>query len=134
MKISETQVFGVSVSSETPNVRLVAVYVDATCISHFETTNVEFLCSVVADTEVVGHENAEVNFIDDVGESNDGFTNYKKKVYDHGKAKVGFIGNIVESDYYLTDNERNNIHADEDRGKAEIGTIEDAGRCNDVFT
>ncbi|KAI0981070.1 hypothetical protein GJ496_007990 [Pomphorhynchus laevis] len=82
---------------------------------------------------VVYHDNAEINFIDDVGDSNDGFTNYRKQVYDHEKAIVEFISDIVESDNYLTDNERSNVHADEYRGKAEVCIIDDAGRLNDVF-
>ncbi|KAI0984018.1 hypothetical protein GJ496_003680 [Pomphorhynchus laevis] len=60
---------------------------------------------IVADAEVVDHDNAEIGFMDDVDESHYGFTNYRKEVDDHGKTEVGFIGNIVESDDDLTDND-----------------------------
>ncbi|KAI0987926.1 hypothetical protein GJ496_009945 [Pomphorhynchus laevis] len=52
----------------------------------------------------------ELSFFQLLIQSNDGFTNYRKEVHDYGKAEVGLIGDIVESDYYLTDNERNNVH------------------------
>ncbi|KAI0989004.1 hypothetical protein GJ496_008585 [Pomphorhynchus laevis] len=67
------------------------------------------------------HDIAEIGFINDVRESNDGFTNYRNELDDHGQAEVGFIGDIVESDEV------------EDHEKADVGIIEDAGRCNDVF-
>ncbi|KAI0980020.1 hypothetical protein GJ496_002305 [Pomphorhynchus laevis] len=52
------------------------------------------------------HDNAKIGFIDDVGDSNYVFINYRK-VDNHGKAEVEFIGDIVESDDDLIDYERN---------------------------
>ncbi|KAI0980628.1 hypothetical protein GJ496_001277 [Pomphorhynchus laevis] len=57
-----------------------------------------------------------------------------KEVDDHETSEIGFIGDIFESDDDLTDNERNNVNVDEHHGKAYVGIIEDAGRCNDIFT
>ncbi|KAI0989981.1 hypothetical protein GJ496_011839 [Pomphorhynchus laevis] len=59
----------------------------------------------VADTEVVDHDNTDTVFPMMLGNDDD-----------------------------LTDNERNNVHEDKDHGKAKVEIIEDARRCNDVFT